>query len=651
MSAAPQQPQPLATRSATACVRCRRQKTKCLHDDNGQPCRGCLKAQQQCIFPGKVPRAPRAPVIAGLPPLTNTTVSQPPPPPPPPHTHRPASSPDRSDLASQLELHPSHIQDCERALALWPFPCFHRPGFMRQLKEGHLPQTLNYAILSSGARASPGLIHHFGSPGGASEFFAEKAQANIFSSMDCPSIPDVQSLCLLSMHHWGSGRGTRAFVYLGTAARMAQMFLPQATSHDEDFIAAETARRAIWTCFIMDQFLSCGTGRPPAIRAEDVQIQLPCSEDDYHFGSSVRTPGLNGAIPGHTQPERPCADVGEFGHMIRVAVLWRRAISWVMDPPEDEQDDTQYHHILADLHHWAKSLPSRQQDTPGKIDLHIQVGNGYSFAFTHSVYYCASIFLARKQLHRMGRRTGGRDTDADVTAIINTITHAAQRVTALITTLDANASFVGDASAPPAYPVAVLFSAYTSASTIANMALQNVPMPDPHHRHPSDPSAANGADAAAHDLSARIIVPTLDILRKSAPVWPLAERWYWELDRLSAKLDARGGGGGGSGKPPRSSERHDSHHPPLSGSGSPQAQTQAPGHAPPPAANGHHPHHHHQPDGARSRLPSPFMAAAAASPGRDSEAEGAEGDSAAFDEHLKGAADLATFLGTNGFRY
>ncbi|OMP87837.1 putative transcriptional regulatory protein PB1A11.04c [Diplodia seriata] len=654
----PPQPQPLATRSATACIRCRRQKTKCLHDDNGQPCRGCVKAQQQCVFPGKVPRAPRAPVIAGLPPLANTTPTTTAQLPPPQQPHKDAALPDRSDLASQLELHPSHVQDCERAFTLWPFPCFHRPSFMRQLKEGLLPQTLNYAILSSGARASPGLIRHFGSPGGASEFFAEKAQANIVSSMDCPSVPDVQSLCLLAMHHWGSGRGIRAYIYLGMAARMAQMFLPQATAGDEDFVAAETARRTIWTCFIMDQFLSCGNGRPPSIRAEELQIQLPCSEDDFHFGSPVSTTTLSGGLPGYTSPECPEAEVGEFGHMIRVAMLWRRAVSWVMDPPADEQDDTEYHAIMDELHQWAKSLPSRQRDTPGKIDLHIQVGNGYSFAFTHSVHYCTFIFLSRKQLHRMGRRTGGRDTDADVTDVINTIAYAAGRVTALITTLDADASFVNggaDGGAPPpAYPVVVLFAAYTAASTVANMILQGVPISITGSGNSVPPRSANGAGSAEDAAAAArsIVAPVLEILRKSAPVWPLAERWHSELGRLSTRLNTRGSGGVDAGA---MHERHDSHHP----------------HPTTAALNGGSPqHHHHLPpvvngDGAKAELnggvaptlpPLQQLQQLEAedtklAPVKESEEEASERDSKAFDEHLKGLGDLATFLGTGGFRY
>lgn len=499
-------------------------------------------------------------------------------------------------------------------------------------------------------RASPGLIRRFGSPGSASDFFAEKAQANIVSSMDCPSVPDVQSLCLLTMHHWGSGRGTRAYVYLGMATRMAQMFLPQATSRDEDFIAAETARRAIWTCFIMDQFLSCGTGRPPAMRAEDLHIQLPCSEDDYHFGSSVSTPTLNGGMPSYAAPDCPKTDVGEFGHMIRIAILWRRAISWVMNPPENEDDDTQYHQILADLHHWAKSLPSRQQDTPGKIDLHIQVGNGYSFAFTHSVYYCALIFLARKQLHRMGRRTGGRDTEADAAAAIDTISRAAQHVTALITTLDANASFVGDATTPPAYPVVVLFAAYTSASAIANMTLQNVLLPDMQTHHHTNPTASNGAANADNKLFASIVIPIIDILRKSTPVWPLAERWYWELRRLTTKLDAR------TSQPP-APERHDSHHvSSTNGNGSRSTGNWQP-------LNGHT--QQGQLNGTGNRLPSPFtVASGSAQPSHETDpnsgvqaavrkgsTDAREHDSAAFDEHLKGLGDLATFLGTDGFRY
>ncbi|EKG20374.1 Transcription factor fungi [Macrophomina phaseolina MS6] len=423
------------------------------------------------------------------------------------------------------------------------------------------------------------------------------------------------------------------------------MFLPQATSPDEDFIPAETARRAVWTCFIMDQFLSCGNGRPAALRPEDLHIQLPCSEDDFHFGSAVNTPTLGGDLPTYASPDVPRADVGEFGHMIRIAVLWRRAVSWVMDPPEDEQDDTLYHQLITDLRNWTKHLPSRQQDTPGKIDLHIQVGNGYAFAFTHCVYYCAIIFLARKQLHRMGRRTGGGDTDADVTAVIDTISHAAQRVTALITALDANASFVGDAAAAPAHPIVILFAAYTSSSTVANMILQGVPIPDTTHSG----LATNGssADTPESRLVARVVAPVLEILQKSVPVWPLAERWYQELARLSAKLDGRSNPSG----PLSVTERHDSmKNSSIANGHSPEIYRKELPYAP---VNGNGAAAHT--DGA---LTSSFIAGVMNPEERETnpvvgqnDADLSEGDSRAFDEHLKGLNDLATFLGTDGFRY
>ncbi|KAF2087260.1 hypothetical protein K490DRAFT_22080, partial [Saccharata proteae CBS 121410] len=497
-------------RSSTACARCRRMKTKCLHDGDGQPCRSCLKARHPCQFPtGKPssrlsrpptwfqqPSSARVATLAEQEPLVPLST---------------ASADHASPTEPQVDLPAALVEECERTLGqnLWPWPCFHRPTFVQQLRDGTLDESLYFAMLASGARASPGFISRFGTPAAASEHFADKTQRAIFAKLDSPSLADVQALCLLALHHWGSGRGTRGFVYLAMASRMALMFLPQASSRETSFVLAETARRTIWTCFIMDQFLSSGKDRPPAFREEDLPFSLPCAEVDFHFGTNAVIPTLNGQLPPNTPPDAPVSEIGEFGHMIRCTVLWRRVVAWVLDSPSDEQDDRTYQQLETELLSWQRSLPSRQQDTPGKIDLHIPLGNGFAFAFTHCVYHCALLFLNRRQLHRIGRRIDSADAEhRNVQHTIDTMFLSAQRITTLVSTLES----ANTTNTPILYPIFILFSSFTAASTIAYLSIKQF--------------------TSSLDEAFQIVRENTAVLRQSQDTWPLAERWYAELSNM-----------------------------------------------------------------------------------------------------------------------
>ncbi|OAA56944.1 c6 zinc finger domain containing protein [Niveomyces insectorum RCEF 264] len=53
----------------------------------------------------------------------------------------------------------------------------------------------------------------------------------------------------------------------------------------ELLVTKEVRRRTMFSCLILDRMLACGKERLPAIRSEDLQIQLPCSDFSFDLSS------------------------------------------------------------------------------------------------------------------------------------------------------------------------------------------------------------------------------------------------------------------------------------------------------------------------------------------------------------------------------
>ena len=100
------------------------------------------------------------------------------------------------------------------------------------------------------------------------------------------------------------------------------------------FVAREIKRRTMWSCFILDRYLSSGRARPQ-MSVETLHIQLPCSEEDFRFGTNVKTEFL------HPDPDSSLDDGtsknNNFSHIdispvlgvyIRLVEIWGRFSKW-----------------------------------------------------------------------------------------------------------------------------------------------------------------------------------------------------------------------------------------------------------------------------------------------------------------------------------
>ncbi|KAI9848047.1 MAG: hypothetical protein M1837_001149 [Sclerophora amabilis] len=236
-------------------------------------------------------------------------------------------------------------------------PFFHAPTFLKPLRKSisgptdfsptslgssssvSQPQAsplLLLGLLSLTARFHPQLSAHHSPPSSnrptnpsvASEYYASALRTRMGGdagdSLGQPSLERIQALLMLGLHEWGTCHGTKAWILVGIAVRMAQVMglefeheldneplaissalhaeaihlgvenAPKGSkgtnaSPSEKFIDQEIRRRTFWSCFIMDRYLSSGKYRPQMVNIKDLRIQLPSSERAFLFGERVRT--------------------------------------------------------------------------------------------------------------------------------------------------------------------------------------------------------------------------------------------------------------------------------------------------------------------------------------------------------------------------
>ena len=230
----------------------------------------------------------------------------------------------------------------------------HSPTFQPQLTDSSTAdqislQLLQLGILTLTARHHDGLVRQWSSqttngspspykvPGAVSEHFAETLKSLLLngdktpaSCLEQPSLAKIQAFLMLSLYEWSARRGLPAWMYLGVAVRMAQamellsedldnldiistplagslhssIFRVVSTSRQdlessEAFVQEEMTRRTVWSCFLLDRYLSHGISRPITLGSDKIHVQMPCGEKAWTFGERVCTPFFNGACSQH----------------------------------------------------------------------------------------------------------------------------------------------------------------------------------------------------------------------------------------------------------------------------------------------------------------------------------------------------------------
>ncbi|GAP91867.1 putative fungal specific transcription factor domain-containing protein [Rosellinia necatrix] len=518
-------------RAGGACVRCRKGKTKCVYENGRAPCKNCAKGMHECYLPsetnahlhGQSPARTTRP-RESLPGDRNVAATS---------DRQPAAAGaviPRSLQTSTEKLTPELIVECERVINKTLPSCvaFHKPSFLQNLKNGTLEPSIVNGLLTCAARSSPTLIRRFGSQSGgasaASEHFAVKALNLVMQNLDNPSLADIQALCLLTIHEWGNRNAVRAYVYLGQAARMTQMYRVitghQTHGDPDQFIKDESFRRTLWLIYVLDCFLTSSPGRHPAVSHHDVKdVPLPCPDMSYNFGTPAFVRTLAGNPPPGLPEGAPMAEVGEFGHIVMATQAWRNVIEMLTTVTVDTYTEDQCLSLEAGIEAVRASLPMHFGDKPGHINLHITMGSGFTYAMLHCLLHCATIMVHRRRLlHFIQTESFKHETWRTVPHLhlqtVDRVFAASHSVVSLLLALEANA----DKDSMPNFPLVMLFSCFTACATVAWFSLKGL------------------TPADVNETAEAIVGDGMRFLQDGANTWVLAVPWYRHLAVMAKVL-------------------------------------------------------------------------------------------------------------------
>ena len=336
-------------RSSIACLRCRRSKIKCDNDGGSTACEACIKGGHKCQYPdivasptkrtepstakqerdgGPEKKRKKLEDISGW--VSQRSAA---------YAEEVLSYPFlRGELWDQVfaiyKLHFStelpflHLATLKEKMDLKqkgnleidPDVNLVFLGILTLTARFHADLVKYVAAISSSAssrhRPTPGNVD----PDSASEFYATAlttALGSLPGAITLVSVERVQAFLMLGLYEWTRIRpqaGVRAWMYVGTAIRMAQALRLGCSdenvksneparrrsttgrlgvSASDWIIEKEIRRRTMFSCLILDRLLAVGDDRVSMISTADLHIQLPCSEVAFDLASEVYTGFLN----------------------------------------------------------------------------------------------------------------------------------------------------------------------------------------------------------------------------------------------------------------------------------------------------------------------------------------------------------------------
>ncbi|KAJ2978833.1 hypothetical protein NUW58_g7368 [Xylaria curta] len=288
-------------------------------------------------------------------------------------------------------------------------------------------------------------------PTAASEYYAEilaMALGPIQTVMSTASVDRVAALLMLGLYEWSQTQpkkgGMTAWMYVGTAIRMAQ-FLGLGSEdakepEDAKFRAAdlrlksvgcqaqhalqkEIRRRIMFSCFVLDRMLACGKHRVSIIRGDDLEIQLPCSEDKFDLAMEVRTGRL-------TQLDRTGNDDSVLSRFIQLVNLWGEISKYssrggrVEDKYPPWHSDSDFYRLSKALENFDSALPGTFTFSRSNYFKHENHQASSAYVLLHMLRFVCLIMLHREYVPFVPVRCRGPEGPLDQPTFTNEETPA-----------------------------------------------------------------------------------------------------------------------------------------------------------------------------------------------------------------------------------
>ncbi|KAI0113845.1 hypothetical protein F4776DRAFT_333241 [Hypoxylon sp. NC0597] len=314
---------PIKRRAPIACRRCRRMRSKCIHDKK-PPCKSCLEANvpEECVFPtrgdldqDRLFRHPRqradkkarsevkvkkeSPASPGF--LRNVLAD-----------YKPPKLENEWELLPGVDTVVDGINTFTRNYFQLGF--IPKKRFPKQVKDNpsSVSVFLLLSILAISARFNKTLIESYGDGLKAATEFMHKAQClAIHELYQQPTLERCQAFYVLSIAEQGSGKSNTSYISAGIAFRMAALmrlhreeaYSPiTSQSPVEHRVRAESARRTFWMLHSQDN-LHSGPYKPLSLAHGDITALLPSDEADFEAGKiPERRAALDGTPPALQEP-------------------------------------------------------------------------------------------------------------------------------------------------------------------------------------------------------------------------------------------------------------------------------------------------------------------------------------------------------------
>ncbi|KLU92072.1 hypothetical protein MAPG_11019 [Magnaporthiopsis poae ATCC 64411] len=526
-------------RAPIACRRCRRMRSKCVHDRK-PPCDSCKAAglgPESCIFPVRGQpdsdrdyRHPRlkaektgkkdpAKVRAGPSDLALAVpLGQ-------PRLHQIVKGADAWDSLPPLNDIIDAVENFTRHYFQLGF--IPKQMFTERLRQDHRSVSvfLLLSILAISARFTPSLISRYGSDGiVASETFIERASAFALNELyQPPTLERCQGFYLLSIAQQGSGWKNSSYINLGIAMRMAALMglhreetYALSNPTKELVIAAESARRTLWMLHSQDN-LHAGPSSPVSLATSDITALLPSNEDDFAKGYEPKSRAALADTPPALENPALIADSGRslFASLIQTHYFWGKISRRAVAPQDNKcprpwEPQSEYAQMVEKLNVWEKSLPDEHRWSSYLLKGYKVDGLDLAYLAVTMVARLCNIVLRKSYLHFIIRgNMEPRDFWADMSLELF------RNVRGLYEQIDAQ--FKDRRPDDGTGAQITSFCVYSCGMLSAYLCKYSNICPDP----------AISAEGPV------MLERTMAILRESQAVWPLASRWREGLEKFA----------------------------------------------------------------------------------------------------------------------
>ena len=283
------------------------------------------------------------------------------------------------------------------------FGFIHKPTFLQRLEQlDQLDSEMQVLLMAICSLATKVDFNNDRAAWEQGNAWAKFAQQAVTSSFDRISVHSLTVVVLLHEHEARVGNYGNGFVLSGVAARLLQA-LQINLEFDFDIACIESKmtptekelrRRLMWACFLMDSFISSGTRQLQLIHQRDIEIQLPCLEDQFLFGKAVATELLEpGAVLGFIDRDifpTPFQNLGLSAYLVRLISLRLQVLQYVKEYGNDTppwSPASQFVAIENQLRTWKASLPEEFAYNANIIYIRKEQNLLSTLLFLHALYH------------------------------------------------------------------------------------------------------------------------------------------------------------------------------------------------------------------------------------------------------------------------